>query len=107
MKRCNHLIANIDVKFRDKKEIRQRTAVTQLFKIACSEWNAINLQSQHHEIYSFRNTVTPWAYLDKRTSYGSLTYKYCPDCGVKNKLLKGLKNKLKEKWTVERVIEDL
>ena len=100
-KKCNHLIAHIEHGW-ETREIRQRTIINQLFRLAKKEYREIVEQGYHPT-----KAVNPGSYLDKRTSYAGLLYKYCPDCGSKNVSLTPIKKKLKDKWTVERIIEDI
>lgn len=101
--KCNHLMICINWGLRNR-QIRQRHLVNSLFRLAKRAHKELREWTGYHG-----TPVSPIAFLDKRTSWGSdcIKYKYCPDCGTKNVDLKLIKKKLKDKWAVERIIEDM
>lgn len=102
-KKCNHLILHAERGWQ-YRAIRHNSIINQLFNLAKREWRQIKEQG-----YTPTSGVNPLAYLDRRTQYGraSFIYKYCPECGAKNMNLKQVKEKLKQNWTTERIIEDI
>jgi len=102
--KCNHLMANISWGL-DYRELRQQSLINSLFRLAKLAYR----EQQALGSGGWLSIPTPMSFLDKRTSWGSgcIKYKYCPDCGTKNKSLKPIKDKLAEKWTIERIIEDM